>query len=252
MIIISNQSFSALTNTLFVKIPHFAINDPRLSDGSLRLLLTLLANRDGFKFSSKAGLMKKGLIKKIETFEKRKLELIKLGYLQINGEIWTLTYPENKIPIATPPEPEQPPIIPTFEEEPPPSIVEDADYNENMAMYNQIMDYTKDKPQICWVNDFFEDDMWPVLRIAMQYDAIWKDKRNLDWRDYVFLPIDENVANAINEFVGVYRTMREAIIYLSGLHSEEFWRSKSLRDVFTFKKQTMQERYERALNNLNK
>ena len=32
----------------------------------------------------------------------------------------------------------------------------------------------------------------------MQYDAIWKDKRNLDWRDYVFSSIDKNVVTLRN------------------------------------------------------
>lgn len=92
--IINNESFNILTNTSFVKIPHSAINDVRLSDGALRLLLTILSNRDGFEFGTKVSLMRKSNIKKNETFDKRVNELQNLGYLVINNNTWMLTHPK--------------------------------------------------------------------------------------------------------------------------------------------------------------
>lgn len=125
--------------------------------------------------------------------------------------------------------------------------------DENLRMFNEIAAYVeKNNIDSWWGIELFEDDMYPAIRAVMMYDYVFKNKKNAHWKDYLQIKLPDSVINGINSFVACYRTKKELYEYCLGLHSEEFWRNKSLRDVFTFNKQTVTERYERAINNLNK
>lgn len=133
------------------------------------------------------------------------------------------------------------------------SSKKETEPDENLRMFNEIAAYVEEnKIDSWWGIDLFEDDMYPAIRAVMMYDYVFKNKKNAHWKDYLQIKLPDSVINGINSFVACYRTKKELYEYCLGLHSEEFWRNKSLRDVFTFNKQTVTERYERAINNLNK
>lgn len=192
-----------------------ALQDTELSDGALRLYLVLCNNQHGF-VTNKTALMKRCAAKRMETLNRRIVELQERGYLTIDGEQWILC-------------------------------------GNNVQGLNISKELIK---ETSWWHVERDEIKFIILEVLLTYEITFHNRELNDSLRITCVNkrIPPSTMKSIKEFINYFPEKQDRINYIDGLSRDKnFWNNPAriynpLYSIFMFKSSTIEQRFAKALN----